>query len=85
MTYKAINGMAPQYLASKFTPVGQESNYTTRRAKSSELKLPKPHLEVYRRSFAYQGASLWNSLDPKVRLAATVQGFKTGYLRTVLG
>ena len=58
LVYNCLNNLAPPRLTSKLSFV--ESN--TRSAANSNLVVPFPHSELFRRSFAYRGPSIWNSL-----------------------
>ena len=66
VTYKALNGMAPKYIADLLQP------YTpTRRLRSSSKDLfvtPKPNLKFYgNRSIQVAAPRLWNSLTDDIR------------------
>ena len=45
-----------------------------------ELHIPKPRLEFCRKSFAYSGSKIWNSLPIDIRKSATLQEFKSKYI-----
>ncbi len=77
LTYKARNFITPQYLTSKFSTVAGQHRHATRLAQSSDLKIPQPNLELYRKGFNYRGTSTRN--------ADSVKAFKAGYCRSVLG
>ncbi len=66
--------MTPQYLTSKFSTVAGQHGHTTRLAQSSDLKVPQPNLELYRKRF----------IQPSTRNADSVMAFKAGYCRLVL-
>ncbi len=85
LSYKARNFMTPQYLSSKFSTVAGQHGHATRLAQSSDLKLPQPNLELYRKGFNYRGTVVWNSIQPSTRNADSVKAFKAGYYRSVLG
>ena len=53
--YKALNGLAPDYLAQMFTERSRITYYTLRDT-GDKLALPEA-----RTSFSYRGAVLWNS------------------------
>ena len=75
-TYKALHGLAPQYL----TDLLQVSNNqrTLRSNSKFLLVIPKRVSVKYGdSSFAYAAASLWNSLPEECRMAQTLQLFKS--------
>jgi hypothetical protein len=78
MLFKAMNGLTPTYITELFHT--HQHGRSTRN--SGAIRLPRPHLECYRRSFSYSGARLWNTLPESLKEAQTVDGFKRQYLRT---
>jgi hypothetical protein len=60
MTFKAINGMLPEYVTQLFHTC-ENSGYVLR---SSNLKLSqlKPKTNFLKNSFSYRGAAYWNSI-----------------------
>ena len=73
LTYKALNGRAPQYLQDLFCKQTQ-NQYQLRNSELS-LKLPKPKTE-YMRSFIYSSSKLWNKLPLHVRKSTSIANFK---------
>ena len=76
LTYKALHGLAPQYL----TDLLQVSNNqrTLRSNNKFLLVIPKTESVKYGdSSFAYAAASLWNTLPEDCRMAQTLQLFKS--------
>ena len=75
LTYKAINGLAPPYIAELI-----EQYKPSRSLRSSDklkLKIPRTKLKSYGdRSFAYSAPQLWNQLPHDVCSAPTVENFK---------
>ena len=76
LCYKAVNGLAPQYLAellSFYVP--------SRKLRSSSQDLlvePKARLKTYgERAFSVCAPKLWNKLPSSVRNSASVDTFKT--------
>ena len=59
-----------------------QSTRNTRNSTSNSIKVPRPHLECYRRSFAYSGATLWNNLSDELKTATSVPTFKSQYMKT---
>ncbi|PFX19180.1 putative RNA-directed DNA polymerase from transposon X-element [Stylophora pistillata] len=73
MMVKCLHGLAPRYLYSKFT--WRDSAYDLR---DSEIKLnvPLPRTNYYRKSFSYNGTTLWNSLPRDMRNTESLGLFK---------
>ncbi len=74
-----------KYLTSKFSTVAGQHGHATHLAQSSDLKVPQPNLELYRKSSNYSEAVVWNSIQPSTRNADSCKAFKAGYCRSVLG
>lgn len=69
MVFKIRHGLAPAYIerllinsSSRFT----EGNYL----------LPKTRIDLYKSSFAFAGAKVWNSLPATVKACRTLSMFK---------
>ncbi len=77
--------MASQYLTSKLSTAAGHHGHVTCLAQSSDLKVPQPNLELYRKCFNYMEAVVWNSINPRTRNANGAKAFKAGYCRSVLG
>ena len=75
MVYKAINGQAPVYLSSLSNSTSAVTNGMLR---TSNLNLRPPRMKKTfgQNSFAYRGATIWNSLPNDCRTAHTVRAFK---------
>ena len=61
MVYKALNGLAPNYLAQMFTERSRITYYTLRDT-SDKLARRQPRTNYMKNSFSYSGAALWNTL-----------------------
>jgi len=75
--YKILIGLAPPYLSQLFTE--RQSQYANSR---NHLNIFRPRIDLVKTSISYSGASLWNSLLPSVKNAATCQrelSFKTKF------
>ena len=77
MAYKIINGLAPKKLEKIFTKVSEVSQRSTRSLDQDLLYIKKPRLELSKKSFGYRAAVLWNKLPKDIRLAPTLESFKT--------
>lgn len=80
MMFKIVNGMAPPYLIDMFSKKTTKSQSLRRSDK--DLELPQVRTEQYRKSFAFTGAKLWNSLPKIVKEKQSLGSFKHS-LRTV--
>ena len=66
LVYKCLNETTPGYLQSIFEFSGTDHNYNLRNV-GINLKLPKPNTELYRKSFCYAGAAVWNNLPMYIK------------------
>ena len=81
MTYKAINGKAPDYISAMIRYVSDVHKRTTRQTCNKDLYIPsKARLNVFRNTLRYSGAHIWNNLPAKVKNVSSVEMFKTSYL-----
>ena len=77
LTYKALNDMAPDYIAELLTPMSQTHSRHLRSSESGELYVPYSHtkLHVYKGSFSCSAPRLWNSLPQTVRNSESLNVF----------
>ena len=72
--FKALNGMAPQYLSDKLV---RKENIGLRSDNRNLLKFQKSRLKSYGdRAFSIAGPFLWNNLPDKLRLCSSLDTFK---------
>ena len=79
ITFKALKGLAPTYVASLIS-IKSPPRYNLRSSRDSLLlSCPKMLSKVTLgdRSFTYAAPNLWNALPRKLRSESTVAGFKT--------
>ena len=76
MVYKSLNSLAPQYLSDLFVRL---SGVHPRELRNSKTDLAVSMLRTGngQKSFAYRGASLWNSLDLETKMAPSINAFKS--------
>ena len=67
--FKIFHRQAPTYLDIFF----DKPNFRTRKEPSN---LPKPRIDLFKTSLAFQGTSLWNSLPPYLKAVNTLPAFK---------
>ena len=77
LMYKCIK-MSDENILLKdcFTFANSLHNYPTRRGLNGDLNLPRPYLEQFKRSIAYSGVKIWNSIDINIRQCDSLQSFK---------
>lgn len=80
LMYKSLHNLAPSYMCNKFTYSHNIHNLDLRSAANQTLYIPKPRLEIYRKSLAYSGPKIWNTLPEPVRNAPNLGSFKQRYL-----
>ena len=76
MVFKSLNGLAPEYLRSKFIAWSHTTSFTFQDS-VNKLTIPQPRTNYLRNSFRYGGAVLWNSLPETVRQAESLRNFKS--------
>ena len=74
LMYKCLNGIAPIYLEEIFTY--NEAGYSLRSCTDSKIQLPKPKLEIYKKSFHFSGPEIWNSIPIHIRSSKSLKSFK---------
>ena len=76
MVFKSLNGLAPEYLSSKFIAHSHTTSYIFRDS-VNKLTIPQPRTNYLRNSFCYCGAVLWNSLPETLRQAESLRNLKS--------
>jgi hypothetical protein len=71
-----LNNGAPSYLSTDYNILGDTVNYNLRGGDYNKLSLPKPKTDSLKRSFRYEGAKIWNSLQISVKTSHTLNEFK---------
>ena len=77
LVFKCIQGNVPLCLENTFTMASSIHNYSLR--DRHDLVLPHPYKETFKRSFAYDGAQIWNQLPHNVKKSETIVQFKENY------
>ena len=70
LLFKAYKHLAPPYLEHLFIC------YNTR-APSRFITLPKPRIDLFKTSFSFSGASLWNTILNQIKSCNSLISFKT--------
>ena len=68
MVFKSLNGLAPEYLSSKYIARSKTTSYTFRDS-VNKLTIPQPRTTYLRNSIRCSGAVLRNSLPETLRQA----------------
>ena len=76
MVYKFLNDLAPENLGNFFSKLSDVHTKVLRNTKCN-LAVPKMRTVYGQKSFAFRGANVWNTLDSEVKLAPSIQSFKT--------
>ena len=74
MAYKCLKGLAPPYLARRFTSRSETHDRATRQM--DELDIPFYRTAAGQRSFLYRATKLWNDLDNKIKDSLSIGLFK---------
>ena len=77
MVYKSVNGLAPEYLCSKFSERSCASGYSLRDI-TGKLAVPFPRTNYLKNSFSYNGAVIWSSLPLELRQTKSLNSFRSG-------
>ena len=80
MVYKSINGLAPDYLRTKFVDRGCVSNDSLRDT-VGKLAVPFPRTNYLKNRFDYSGAVAWNSLPVDLWQTNSLNAFRSGCSR----
>lgn len=73
--FRIKSGTSPDYMGEYFIPATAVHNYSTRFRENGCFCLPKVK-SFGRKSFAFTGCSLWNSLPPSIRHENELKTFK---------
>ena len=79
--YRIINNICPDYLKNYVSYTSDIQCRDTKSANCNQLNTLKPNIELFRKSFMYSGAAIWNSLPLHVKNATSVNTFKCLYLK----
>ena len=81
--HKILKEMCPENLKGKFTRRTKISKYETRRI--NDLQIPKPRLEISKKSFSYAGAKVWRDILNDIRNVEFTHLFKHTMKTCLLG
>ena len=82
LMYKATHKLAPKYISEKFIRISEiNSKRNTRASHRGDFVVPKPRLEIFKKSLVYTGATEWNTLPTDIKDCQTVDSFKHHYIK----
>ena len=81
LRYRIINNICPDYLKKCRILTSDVSCRHTRSTNCNQLYTSKPNCKLFRKSFIYSGAAIWNSLPLHGINATLVNTFKSLYLK----
>ena len=70
LVFKAYKNLAPVYLKQLFI-------FSNTRATSRFITLPKPRIYLFKTSFSFSDASLWNTIPNQIKSCNSITSFKT--------
>ena len=70
LVFKAYTNLVPPYLKQLFI-------CSNTHATSRFITLPKPRIDLFRTSFSFSGASLWNTIPTQIKSRNPLTSFKT--------
>ena len=76
MVYKALNGLAPEYISDVFTNVSESHVRNLRSVDNDLLRVPRSRTSYFENSFTISSAKLWNELPLDIRSISTLNTFK---------
>ena len=74
--YKAMHGMAPEYLNKDLQHVSSIHDHSTRHAIRDTLRVPKFRTDTYKHSPLISGIAVWNQLETSIKMLPTLNSFK---------
>ena len=81
--FKAIHGLAPQYLCNDVTMIVDVHGYNTISSENINLYVLKYTKEICKCNFAYKRNMLWNDLPDEVKESSSLDAFKSNNRSTL--
>ena len=75
MMYKIVNGLVPSYMADMFSSQYGLQVYNLRNS-TLNFEIPNARAQLYRNSFAFTGAKIWNELPEDLKTEPSLNAFK---------
>lgn len=76
LTYKALNNLAPDYIAGLLKPMSQAHSLNLRSSENGSLQVPRSRTKLYNGAFSCSAPRLWNSLPQETRNSESLYTFK---------
>ena len=76
MVYKALHGLAPEYIVDLFTKVSDSHSRHLRSVDNELLRVPSSKTNMFENSFTITAAKQWNELPLEVRNSSSLNAFK---------
>ena len=77
LAYKALNGLAPEYLSNLFTKTSEVHSRSLRSGYNYELRVPFARINYFTKSFSVKGVNRWNALSVDIQQTSNINSFKT--------
>ena len=84
LVFKALNGMAPDYLSKMFHYVKDVHSVNLRSTNCDKLYISRPKTGYQKMTFSYDGATAWNKLPNEVTKSAMLLSFKRNCTRYII-
>ncbi|MCG8032729.1 MAG: hypothetical protein JAY75_14385 [Candidatus Thiodiazotropha taylori] len=90
LMYKIANNIAPVYLTELFCLRGADNDVNNthlnlRSVSNKHFLIPKPKINLFKNSFSYSGALVWNSIPLTVKTSNTLESFSKNCLNWMRG
>ena len=79
LMYHGVNDLAPMHINNEISLVSEMHEARTRSATNRNVCIPKPNVELYKKSFRYHGSVTWNALPDELKSASDQLCFKALY------
>ena len=76
LTYKALNGLTPEYITNMLTPNSQVHDRTLRSSVDGTLMVPKSRTSLYDKSFSISAPKYWNLLPTYIKMHLLCLAFR---------
>ena len=76
MVYKALNGLAPEYISEIFVKIYDTHNRILRSVDNELLRIPGSRTKIYENSFTISAAKLWNEIPLYIRNIKDLETFE---------
>ena len=81
LMYKTMNDLTPNYLKELYQFTSDIHQRSLRSTTENLIYIPKPNIELFRKSLVYSGSKIWNSIPDHVKQSTSVTQFKSNYLQ----